>query len=117
MGTEANGKIGEPRRLLWYLNSRSQNTSNQRCKMCYRHTAIWWKDKICPWAQRPPIHVSKHKVGLEIFRMGGWGGKKKEIVKMKTYGEDPRGGEYNADRWGNFHPGVCLPSTLISKQS
>lgn len=47
-------------------------------------------------------------VGLEINL--GWGEEreeKKEIVKMKTYGGNPRGQVYNADRWGTLSK--CVP--------
>lgn len=47
-------------------------------------------------------------VGLEInLRLGEEREEKKEIVKMKTYGGNPRGRVYNADRWGTLSK--CVP--------
>lgn len=34
--------------------------------MCYCHTAIWWKDKISPQAEREP---DSEQVGLETDKM------------------------------------------------
>lgn len=68
------GKNGELRRLPLYLSfSGSQPppphpTPRKRCRMCYCHTAIWWKDKICPQVE-PAGESVQWAVCLEIIKI------------------------------------------------
>lgn len=56
--------------------------------MCYCHTAIWWKDKICPLdAETQPWEVCPvGKVGLEIVKMKTNGGDNgaKGVMQIQT---------------------------------